>query len=621
MIGTRLGPYEIIEQIGVGGMATVFRAYQPSISRFVAVKVIHRAIAADARALERFQREARLIARLEHPHLLPVYDYDGLHEPPYIVMRYVEGGTLKDVLDRSGALPLADTLHIMRQIASALDYAHRQGVIHRDIKPSNIMIDGEGNIFLTDFGIARIAAGGEGITQTGMAVGTPGYMAPEQGMGAENVDHRADIYSLGVMFFQMVSGNLPFSAETPMGVIMKHITEPVPHITDFNPTLPDGLDAVLNKALAKSPEDRYQSANDFVEAIGQVVGSTSTSLRPQVIQRAAQENVGQILQRREQNRAEIEHTMATFDALRQVDPKTGGGRSTATDWKGSEEDSDTILTPTDQRAAAGVIAAPIPPAALPPQSVSRSRLPIFLIAGAVVIVVVIGGVLALSSRSGGAGSETPTHGATEVPQVVANPTDTPTDTPQPSATNAATRVPTPSTPQAVTVRDLIVRAGPGSQYPAVGTLRTNDQAPIIGISEDGSWFEVQMPDGSPAWLAISAAFVTTTGNLGGVPIVAAADTNTPAPTSAPPPTAIDTNTPAPTDTPQPTATDTNTNRRRQQRIPIPIRLSPPRPIPIRIHRKQRLPIPIRRNRQRPIPIRPRRQQRIPIRIHRSRPLE
>src|SRR5689334_239321 len=135
MIGTRLGAYEIVEEIGLGGMATVYRAYQPSISRFVAVKVIHRAIATDQRALERFQREARLIARLEHPHLLPVYDFDGLNDPPYIVMRYVEGGTLKDVLDRSGALPVADAVHLLQQVALALDYAHRQGVIHRDIKP------------------------------------------------------------------------------------------------------------------------------------------------------------------------------------------------------------------------------------------------------------------------------------------------------------------------------------------------------------------------------------------------------------------------------------------------------------------------------------------------------
>src|SRR5688572_28073286 len=141
MIGSRVGIYEIVEEIGRGGMATVFRAYQPSMERYVAVKIIHRSIASDASALERFTREAKLVARLEHPHLLPVYDYDGKHDPPYIVMRYLESGTLKDVLDRIGALPLREIGGMMRQICSALDYAHRQGVIHRDIKPSNVMVD------------------------------------------------------------------------------------------------------------------------------------------------------------------------------------------------------------------------------------------------------------------------------------------------------------------------------------------------------------------------------------------------------------------------------------------------------------------------------------------------
>src|SRR5690242_1372356 len=226
MIGTRLGPYELIEEVGKGGMATVYRAYQPGVDRFVAVKVIHRSIASDASSLERFQREARLVTHLEHPHLLPIYDYNGVNDPPYIVMRYLESGTLKDVLDH-GKLPHEEIIYMMRQIASALDYAHRRQVIHRDIKPSNIMIDSEGNAFLTDFGIARMAEMGSGLTQTGFAVGTPGYMSPEQGMGLDTVDGRADIYSLGVMLFQMLTGQMPYNAETPLGTIMKHLNDPI----------------------------------------------------------------------------------------------------------------------------------------------------------------------------------------------------------------------------------------------------------------------------------------------------------------------------------------------------------------------------------------------------------
>jgi serine/threonine-protein kinase len=197
MIGTKLGPYEIVEQIGQGGMATVYRAYQPSVDRHVAIKVIRGSIAEDEEAMARFRREARVVARLEHPHVLPIHDF--AHDPPYIVMRYLEGGTLENALSR-GRLPWDEVGFLLRQVAAALDYAHRQGVVHRDVKPSNVLIDGEGNAFVTDFGIARLvgqAAVGDGqaLTQSGTLIGTLGYIAPEQALGGA-VDHRVDLYSL-----------------------------------------------------------------------------------------------------------------------------------------------------------------------------------------------------------------------------------------------------------------------------------------------------------------------------------------------------------------------------------------------------------------------------------------
>jgi len=192
----KLGSYEIHEQIGSGGMATVYRAFQANMERHVAIKVIRSAILADSVLRDRFQREARLIARLEHPHLLPIYDFDGDHDPPYIVMRYLEGGTLKQVME-AGRLPHGEVLYMLRQVASALDYAHRQGIVHRDLKPSNIMIDREGNAFLADFGIARVTDAQQDLTGTGMLIGTPGYMAPEQARGEAGVDSRADLYALG----------------------------------------------------------------------------------------------------------------------------------------------------------------------------------------------------------------------------------------------------------------------------------------------------------------------------------------------------------------------------------------------------------------------------------------
>ncbi len=320
MIGERLGSYEIIEQIGQGGMATVYRAYQPSMERFVAVKVIHANIVDDEFELvERFQREARLVARLEHPHLLPIYDYNLTYTPAYIVMRYLEGGTLKDIL-KQGRLPLAETGFLMGQIASALDYAHRQGVVHRDIKPTNIMIDQDGNAFVADFGIARMAQGSSegGLTQTGMAVGTPHYMAPEQGMGMQDIDHRADIYALGVMLFEMVTGQLPFNAETPMVVIVKHINDPIPRASTIRADIPPELDMLLMRALAKDSADRFESASELMHVLNAAIAAQSGPLpgTPTVLRAAARESAQTIRSEREAHADEIQATMKAFERTR-----------------------------------------------------------------------------------------------------------------------------------------------------------------------------------------------------------------------------------------------------------------------------------------------------------------
>ena len=368
MIGTRLGQYEIIEELGKGGMATVFRAYQPSMERFVAVKVIHRALATDALGLERFRREARLIARLEHPHLLPVYDYDPQHDPPYIVMRYLEGGTLRDVLDEQRKLPPAEIAHLLKQIASALDYAHRQGVIHRDIKPSNIMIDQDGNAYLADFGIARIS-GGQGMTQTGFSVGTPGYMAPEQGMGQE-VDLRADIYALGVMLFEMATGKLPYDAPTPMAVILEHIQRPVPSILAVNPKLPAGFEGIIEKALAKAPADRYASAGELASDLVEAIGTTANAT-PRTLRTAAQRAVQEIQARREEHADDLRTVMQAFELQ----------RSTA----GNMPDEETSMTPS----APQPIARPDAATTAPPTAPASSRRGGLLVVAAVVAAVAV----------------------------------------------------------------------------------------------------------------------------------------------------------------------------------------------------------------------------------------
>lgn len=284
MIGQKLGSYELIEEIGHGGMATVYRAHQASIKRDVAIKLIRKNIADSPDAVHRFQREAQLIAQLEHPHILPVYDFDGRHEPPYIVMRYLIGGTMKEIMAQ-GLLPLHEVAHLMQQVCGAVDYSHRQGIIHRDLKPSNILVDRESNAFVMDFGIARMASDpqeGKGITKTGVIIGTPAYMSPEQAMGAADIDHRTDIYALGVMLFEMLTGQLPYSAPTLMGTLMMHAQDPIPSVSTLNRNLPDKIDELMKQVLAKKPDQRFESAATFNAALIDLIGQGTTNAPSQL---------------------------------------------------------------------------------------------------------------------------------------------------------------------------------------------------------------------------------------------------------------------------------------------------------------------------------------------------
>lgn len=277
--GATLGPYRVIEQVGLGGMATVHKAYQPSMQRYVALKILPQHFATDPQFVERFIREARTIARLEHKNILPVYDFGEENGVTYLAMRYLEGGTLKDVLGL-GRLTLTDAGEIIAQVCAALDYAHRHGVIHRDVKPANIMIDDEGSTYLTDFGIAKVLEGTAGLTESGAAIGTPAYMAPEQSLGTA-VDGRADIYALGVILYEMIVGRAPYQADTPMAVALAHIHDPLPLPRSIDPTIPEAVEVVIIKALAKNPDDRYQTPNelasDLKKAIDQAGADRSQS--------------------------------------------------------------------------------------------------------------------------------------------------------------------------------------------------------------------------------------------------------------------------------------------------------------------------------------------------------
>lgn len=280
LIGQRLGQYQIVEELGRGGMAQVFLAVQPKIGREVAIKILPSYFLQDQTFLERFSREVRIAAALQHPHILPIYDFGEQEDMPYIVMAYLTGGTLEDLIRRSGrGLSNDVVLHLLGQIVGALDFAHSRGIIHRDFKPSNILLDENGNAYLSDFGIARATEETAQLTGSGM-VGTPSYMAPEMSVKG-GTSYLIDIYALGVTIFQMLTGELPYQADTPIGVLMAHMNHPVPDVHALRPDLPPGVQAVLEQAMAKDPAGRFQSARELLDALQDALSGVGAPLPPE----------------------------------------------------------------------------------------------------------------------------------------------------------------------------------------------------------------------------------------------------------------------------------------------------------------------------------------------------
>ena len=281
LVGQRLGQYEIRALLGKGGMSSVYLAYQPAMDRVVAVKVLPREFLHDDTFLMRFQTEVRTIARLEHLHILPVYDVGEENGIPYYVMRYLPGGTLADLIERR--LPdLPRVVQIVGQVADALDYAHERGIIHRDLKPSNVLLDSNGNAYLADFGIARVQEASTTLTGS-QVIGTPPYVAPEMVRKGEPVTHAVDIYALGVITYQMLTGELPYYDPDPMKTLMMHALEPVPSLRDFDPNISPALDAVVRRCMAKRPQDRYPTAGAFARELALVAeGERPTVLAPAI---------------------------------------------------------------------------------------------------------------------------------------------------------------------------------------------------------------------------------------------------------------------------------------------------------------------------------------------------
>ncbi|MFW6135875.1 MAG: serine/threonine-protein kinase, partial [Chloroflexota bacterium] len=279
LVGQQLGKYRIKDKIGSGGMGTVFKAYDPTLDRYAAVKVLAPHLVWQEEAIERFLREARAAARLRHPSIVTIYDVGQEKDCYYFAMEYLEGQTLTEILQERGSLPWPEVLSILRPLAAALDYAHGEGLVHRDIKPGNVVVGSQGRVTLTDFGIVH-AAQQSRLTATGTLVGTPEYMSPEQAKGL-TVDARSDQYSLGVVAYEMLGGRVPFSAESPFALLYKVTQEPLPDIREARPDLPVEAEQALAKALAKQPDDRYPTTTAFVDALEQaIVAETERATEP-----------------------------------------------------------------------------------------------------------------------------------------------------------------------------------------------------------------------------------------------------------------------------------------------------------------------------------------------------
>lgn len=283
--GQNLGKYRILEPLGRGGMAQVYKAYHPTLDRYTAIKVLRSDLVEEEEFLARFRREARSVAALRHPNIVQVFDFDVQDDLYYMVMELLEGNTLKSHLNsfriRNQRLPYEDLVRIMQDVLAGLGYAHSEGIIHRDLKPANIMLTARGQAVLTDFGVAQIV-GGTQYTVSGALMGTLNYMAPEQGLEGK-CDVRSDIYSLGIVFYEMLTGRVPFDADTPLAILMKHVNDPLPLPRVVDPSIPEPFERVALKALAKQSADRFQSTAEMAAALVEAARQTGVEPSARVV--------------------------------------------------------------------------------------------------------------------------------------------------------------------------------------------------------------------------------------------------------------------------------------------------------------------------------------------------
>ena len=440
-IGQQLGGRYIIEElIGQGGMSSVYKATDPNLRRVVAIKLIHPHLSNNTDFVRRFEEEAAAVAQLNHPNIIKVYDFNVDGDVYYMVLEFVPGETLQDRLKRLNQqerrMSNSEVVDITSSMCDALGYAHKRNMLHRDIKPANIMLSTEGRAVLMDFGVVKMM-GGQQHTATGAVIGTALYMSPEQARG-EHPDTRADIYSLGVTLFEMVSGRPPFEADSAMSTLLMHVTDPIPDIQALNPDVPDGLKAVIDRALAKSADDRFQTMEEMGAALraslsgGQAAPVGATMIEEPPAQAGP---------------------AATY--IEQPSPDSDFGAA-GTMIEEPVEMGTAVSAPNPQ----ADISTAVSPGATAPQSAPPARqtggaasagrklpaVPIIVGVAVIGLIVVVGGIVLFSGMLGGGGRNSQGAGGEEETAVAVVATDIPTNTPlpQPTATDLPTEIPTPA---------------------------------------------------------------------------------------------------------------------------------------------------------------------------------